>query len=41
MLYFGVDAGADDYNDTTQLRGEISYLARNGAGAACSLLLLD
>jgi hypothetical protein len=41
MLYFGVDAGTEDYNDTTQLSGEISYTPRDAAGAACSLLLLD
>jgi hypothetical protein len=40
LLYFGVDAGADDICDTTQLKGEISYPAPY-AGAACSLLLLD
>ena len=41
MLYFGVDAGAEDYNDTTQLKGAISYTARGRSDAAGVLLLLD
>ncbi len=40
-LYFGVDAGANDINDTTQLSGQIRYTPRPTNVGAYLLLLLN
>ena len=38
-LYFGVNAGVDDYNDTTKFQGQIAY-NRHDTQVPANLLLL-